>query len=186
MCGWEIRHDTGVNNPQVLDAIYLQLRIHNPTDLARHHGTGTGWMPYCGGDASHRLENSLVRGGVSAREYLGRTSPLQRLRRNDLAVVFDGLDKELPIGGVAEISRVYYWVVEGVRGIELHISAAERVEQDAGQTRATAHIHEFLSRGAAFLVHLEDVLHLRLVPCLYGRVGFFRQISGGDVHVHSS
>ena len=131
------RDHTRIHHAQAGDAVHAQLRIHDPTQLARQHRTRPALVP---NRAARVLADVVfqasVADGVGARRLLLGRQLRHRLGRVQPAREADALAQQLHVDRVAQRVEVDdRWAVERVVRVDGDGAARQRLLQDQQRVR---------------------------------------------------
>lgn len=116
--------DTSVHNPEVLNTVDTKLRIDNTTEILRQHRTCRRRMlPRACGKRPDARRDLRIRADVGARVGLHGTYLLHWTGGHPLADLFERLDCNGKIGGMAEGAEVDDRRCVWVGGIDVHCAS---------------------------------------------------------------
>jgi hypothetical protein len=133
----EHRHDTGINDTEVLDLVDAKSLVDNTTEIEGHHGRSTSRVVVTGAEALGEPSSKLLVGlHIRAGSRLNGTQLLERSLKVVTTVPLDHLNQNLTLDGVGQGTVVHDRAgTEGVGGVNVDGTTAEGLVEDrAGGT----------------------------------------------------
>lgn len=172
MSGWQKREDTGVHNTEVARAVHLQVSVHHTALRLGSHLATSRRVVQCSEIRADKSLQISIADNTRTGENLSWLQGLDRLGVSQRPGELDGLDEDLEVDGVREVTRRSDGRVKDAAGGGADTSTGKGVLQAADDDAGGPNVLHGGGIGAAQTIGEDAELLLVAGHDLVGRVGW--------------